>query len=101
TNVPTVRWEVTSTTTTTLGGMPVVVKKLTGHVDNSRFPAIDVNIDMGLVTPADLKTPVPVMIMFGGAFLLPGWTPPPGGRGFGPPPAGAAPADLPQPQQLI
>jgi lysophospholipase L1-like esterase len=100
-NAPKVTWEVTSTTNTTLGGMPVVVKKLTGHVDNSSFPAIDVNIDMGLVTPAGVKTPVPVMIMFGGAFLLPGWTPPPGARGFGAPPANAGPTDLPATQQLI
>ena len=100
-NAPKVTWEVTSTTTTTLGGMPVVVKKLTGRVDNSKFPAIDVNIEMGLVTPADIKTPVPVMIMFGGAFLLPGWTPPAGGRGFGAPPPNAAPTDLPATQQLI
>ncbi len=100
-NAPKVTWEVTSTKTDTLGGMPVVVKKLTGHVDSAKFPAIDVNIEAGLVTPADIKTPVPVMIMFGGAFLLPGWTPPAGGRGFGPPPGGAAPADLPATQQLI
>jgi (4-O-methyl)-D-glucuronate---lignin esterase len=99
--VPKVTWDVTSTTNTTLGGMPVVVRKLTGRVDNSRFPAIDVNIEMGLVTPAGITTPVPVMIMFGGAFLLPGWTPPPGGRGFGAPPANAAAADLPATQQLI
>jgi lysophospholipase L1-like esterase len=99
-NVPQVRWEVTSTTTDTLGGMPVVVRKLTGRVDNATFPAIDVNIEAGLVTPADVKAPVPVMIMFGGAFLLPGWTPPPGGRGFAPP-ANAAPSDLPATQQLI
>jgi lysophospholipase L1-like esterase len=100
-NAPKVTWEVTSTANTTLGGMAVVVKKLTGHVDNSAFPAIDVNIDLGLVTPAGVTRPVPVMIMFGGAFLLPGWTPPPGGRGFGPPPANAGPTDLPATQQLI
>jgi lysophospholipase L1-like esterase len=101
-NAPKVTWEVTSTKNDTLGGMPVVVKKLTGHVDNAKFPAITVDIEAGLVTPADITTPVPVVIMFGGAFLLPGWTPPAGGRGFGPPPgAAAAPADLPSTQQLI
>jgi hypothetical protein len=35
------------------------------------------------------------------AFLLPGWTPPAGGRGFGAPPPNAAPTDLPATQQLI
>jgi lysophospholipase L1-like esterase len=98
-NVPKVTWTVASTTNAKLGTRDVVVKQLTGHVDNSTFPAIDVDIQMGLVTPADVKTPVPVMIMFGGAYLLPGWTPPPGGRGFPPPPSG--PTDLPATQQLI
>jgi (4-O-methyl)-D-glucuronate---lignin esterase len=101
TNVPKVSWTVTSTTTAKLGSQDVVVKQLTGHVDNSAFPAIDVDIQMGLVTPAAATKAVPVMIMFGGAYLLPGWTPPPGGRGFPPPAANAGPADLPSTQQLI
>ena len=100
-SAPKVTWEVTATRNDTLGGMPVVVRELAGHVDNSKFPAIDVTIQMGLVTPANVKTPVPVMIMFGGNFLLPGWVPPAGQRAFPPPPANAAPADLPATQQLI
>jgi len=51
-----------------------------GHVDNSAYPAITVDIQMTLVTPADAKGPVPVMMMFGGR-PLPG-TPVPAGRGF-------------------
>src|SRR4029453_6137 len=100
-NAPKVTWTVTSTTNAKLGSQDVVVKQLTGHVDNSAFPAIDVDIQMGLVTPAAATKAVPVMIMFGGAYLLPGWTPPPGGRGFPPPAANAGPADLPSTQQLI
>jgi hypothetical protein len=38
------------------------------------------------------------MIMFGGAYLLPGWTPPPGGRGIPPPAPGS---DPPPSEQLI
>ena len=34
---------------------PVVGKQLVGHVDNSSYPAIDVDIQMTLVTPADAK----------------------------------------------
>jgi hypothetical protein len=51
---------------------------------------------MTLVTPADAKGPVPVMMMFGGAGALPTMTPTaPTGRG-------AAPgADPPAQQQLI
>jgi hypothetical protein len=44
----------------------VVGKQLVGHVDNSAYPAITVDIQMTLVTPADAKGPVPVMMMFGG-----------------------------------
>jgi (4-O-methyl)-D-glucuronate---lignin esterase len=99
-NVPKVTWRVTSSTNAEVGGRAVIVKQLVGHVDNSKFPAIDVDIQMGLVTPANITTPVPVMIMFGGAYLLPGWTPPPGGRGFAPPP-NAGPADPPASEQLI
>ena len=36
-------------------------------MDNSAYPAISVDIQMTLVTPADAKRPVPVMMMFGGA----------------------------------
>ena len=97
-NVPKVTWAVTSTSNAVIGGRNVVVRQLTAHVDNASFPAIDVDIQMGLVTPADVKTPVPVMIMFGGAYLLPGWTPPPGGRGIPPPPPGS---DPPASEQLI
>ena len=45
-----------------------------------RYPAITVDIQMTLVTPADAKTPVPVMMMFGGGRTLPG-DPPPAARG--------------------
>src|SRR5262245_62876658 len=35
---PKVNWEVTSTANETQGEVPVVVKKLLGHVDNSSYP---------------------------------------------------------------
>jgi hypothetical protein len=98
-NVPKVTWTVTITSEAKVGVYPVNGKQLVGHVDNSSFPAINVDIKMILVTPADAKGPVPVMIMFGFGFL-PGTTPPPSpfGRGFGPPPAGS---DPPATEQLI
>jgi (4-O-methyl)-D-glucuronate---lignin esterase len=64
-NVPKVRWTVASTTSSTSGAHPVIEKKLIGHVDNSSYPLINVEIEMMLVTPADAKQPVPVMMMFG------------------------------------
>jgi len=36
-NTPAVRWEVTSTTRTNNGDVPVITKQLAGHVDNSSY----------------------------------------------------------------
>lgn len=95
-----VRWSVVNTTQGTMGAHRVVGRQLVGHVDNSAFPAIGVDIQMALVTPADAKTAVPVMIMFGGGVLpqSAGGPPPPPGRG-GPPPAPGS--DPPATEQLI
>lgn len=66
-HVPKVTWTVTSNSTDRLvGTLPVLAKQLTGHVDNSTFPALTVDIQMILVTPANAKGPVPVLMMFGG-----------------------------------
>jgi hypothetical protein len=97
-NVPKVTWTVTNTVSATVGSRAVVGKQLVGRVDNSSYPAIDVNIQMTLVTPADATGPVPVMMMFGGAGL-PGAAGP-GGRGSAAP-VPAANADPPSTQQLI
>jgi hypothetical protein len=35
-----VTWEVVSKTTETIGDVPVVTKRLKGHVDNSAWPQI-------------------------------------------------------------
>jgi hypothetical protein len=80
-----------------VGSHPVVGRQLIGHVDNSSYPAISVDIQMTLVTPADVKAPVPVMIMFGRAAL-------PGAPSDAPPGRGRAPvagADPPATEQLI
>ena len=79
---PAVRWEVLTTTREKNGGVPVVVKKLVGHVDNSSYPQVKVDIDLTLATPADAAGPVPVMLELSWVFP-PGWKPPPG---FTPPP---------------
>ena len=96
-NVPKVTWTITKQTEAKVGDYPVIGKQLVGRVDNSSYPAINVEIQMILVTPADAKGPVPVMMMFGYG-NLPGVPPPAGGRGFGPPPAGS---DPPATEQLI
>ena len=66
-DVPKVTWTVTAVDHEMLGFRPVIVKDLIGHVDNSAYPAINVNIHMTLVTPANAKGPVPVLMMFGRA----------------------------------
>ena len=66
-NAPKVTWTVTQTVNETVGTHKVVAKQLVGRVDNSAFPEIAVEIQMVVVTPADAKGPVPVMMMFGRA----------------------------------
>src|SRR4029453_665255 len=56
----------TQATDRAVGEIPVVAKQLIGHVDNSACPSIKVDIQMILVTPANAKGPVPVLMMFGG-----------------------------------
>src|SRR5258707_8990448 len=59
-NVPKVTWAVKSTTDSKAGVFPVVGKQLVGHVDNSLYPWINVDIEMTLVTPGNAKSPAPV-----------------------------------------
>src|SRR5215831_7997127 len=93
--VPKVTWTVTSTDTGTIGGRRVIGKQLTGHVDNSAYPLISVDIPATLVVPADTKSRVPVMIMFRPGTLdqaIGRPAPPPPGRPaftFPPPPPGS------------
>ncbi|MGA2739791.1 MAG: acetylxylan esterase [Bryobacteraceae bacterium] len=72
---PKVTWEVIATTQEKIGDVPVVTKKLAGHVDNSAYPSIAVNIDLTLTTPANASGPAPVIMEFGFVFP-PGRTPP-------------------------
>lgn len=69
-DVPKVTWTVASTVNSTAGALPVVERQIVGHVDNARCPAIPVDIQMTLVTPASPQGPVPVMIMFGSAAFM-------------------------------
>ena len=84
---PKVKWEVVSTTPGKNGDVDIVTKQLVGTVDNSSYPDIEVKIALTLVTPANAKGPVPVIMQFGslGGFGA--------GRGTpGAPGAAAAPA---------
>jgi hypothetical protein len=79
-NVPEVTWQVVAIRIDTVENIPVIVKKLSGHVDNSSFPSISVDIQVTLTIPEKAKTPVPVVMEFGFIF-------PPGFK-FPEPPAG-------------
>ena len=111
--VPRVTWREVRRVSTTVAGRPVHGRELVGHVDNRAHPAIDVNITLMLVTPADARptrgtagdsrprqaAKVPVMIMFRGGGL-PGDPPPPMPAGFRPP-APQPGDDPPAHEQLI
>ena len=83
---PPVNWEVTGTTRDVKGDVPVITKQLVGHVDNSEYPLITVNIQLVLTTPANATGPVPVIMEYG--FGGPRPTPPAGAAPPPPVPAG-------------
>src|SRR6266404_6088459 len=98
---PKVTWEITKIAEATLGDHPVIGKQLLGHVDNSSYPDIMVDIQMTLVLPADAKRPVPVMMMFGGRTIPEIAFPGRGGTSGRAPTAPPANADPPATEQLI
>ena len=89
-NMPIVTWKIASSETAVVASHPVIKQQLIGHVDNSSYPLINVDIQMLLVKPTDAAAPVPMIMMFGrefpsGAaprFVIPGA---PGSPGADPP----------------
>jgi hypothetical protein len=59
---------VASTTPSTNGDVAVITKQLVGHVDNSAYPLVTIDIQATLTTPANATGPVPVIMPFGGGF---------------------------------
>ncbi len=98
-HIPAVTWKVDAVEQMTVQGIPAIVKHITGHVDNSGYPAITVDIHADVVTPASTKgTRVPVII--GGGSIRP--------RPVFPPPAPgqvvhklASPPDAPDSAKLL
>ena len=64
-HVPKVTWSVVASEDENIGFHPVRATELIGHIDNSAYPLISVNLRMTLVTPLEAKQPVPVLMMFG------------------------------------
>jgi hypothetical protein len=74
--MPAVRWEITATEKQMVGAVPAVRKRLVGHVDNSAYPHVTVDIQLTVTTPEQAPGPVPVIMEFG--FGGPGFFRPPG-----------------------
>jgi len=62
-HVPGVTWSVKEAREDVVGGKPVVFRRLIGHVDNSSYPLVQVDIEAELRTPKDAKG-VPVIVEF-------------------------------------
>lgn len=75
-STPKVNWELTSTARDTNGDVPIITRKLVGHVDNSSYPQVAVGIQLTLTTPANASGPVPVIIELSFAGFRPGVPPP-------------------------
>jgi lysophospholipase L1-like esterase len=67
-NVPKVMWEVTNTSTVDVGGVPAITKTLVGHVGNSSYPLMKVDIQASVTTPSNATGPAPVMVEFDWGF---------------------------------
>ncbi|MBB4657588.1 hypothetical protein [Parvularcula dongshanensis] len=78
---PAVTWSVTEEREAEVAGVPAIVRDYVGHVDNSAYPAVAVDMEMTVTTPAEVKGPVPAVLSF--VFRFPagfeppaGWEPP-------------------------
>lgn len=65
-NIPKVTWTVKITDREFVNRIPVIAKQMIGHVDNSEYPLINIDINMMVVLPTNVKAPVPVLMMFSG-----------------------------------
>jgi (4-O-methyl)-D-glucuronate---lignin esterase len=73
-DTPKVKWELKGNTKATVGSVPAITKRLVGHVENSSYPLVTVDIQLTVTTPEKAAGPVPVIMEFGFFF---------GGRRFG------------------
>ncbi len=69
-NIPSVNWKIISTTKDTIEGIAAVTKELTGHVNNSSYPSISVDIQLSVTTPANATSAVPLIMEFSFKFPL-------------------------------
>src|SRR5262245_55669297 len=69
TETPPIAWTVVDRTETTVANRPVSWRRVVGHADNASHPEIAVDIQLLVVTPANVNARVPVMMMFRGRGL--------------------------------
>ncbi len=91
TNTPKVRWEVISITDTVIGNQKAITRNLLGHVDNSEYPKINVDIQLSVTTPKNISKPVPLIMEFGFIFSA----------GFQPPSSAGTPVQKGWQEQLL
>ena len=65
-DVPAVTWRVTASTRGLSGQTPTLTRTLVGHVDNSAFPKLSVDIQARVTVPERPEQPVPVMVEISG-----------------------------------
>ncbi len=64
--LPAVTWSVAASVPDgRVGRLRAIGRQFVGHVDNTACPGISVDIRLTLVTPADARVPVPVLVMIG------------------------------------
>lgn len=79
-HLPKVIWHVDDVQQMDVAGVAAIVKHVTGHVDNTAYPAISLDIRLDVVTPAATKgKKVPVIIGGGSIRPRPVFPPPPSG----------------------
>jgi hypothetical protein len=66
--IPGVRWDVVKVEKDTAHKISAITKTLVGHVDNSSYPAISVDIQLIFSVPESAKGPVPLIMEFGFQF---------------------------------
>jgi hypothetical protein len=98
-DVPKVTWSVVNPTVGLIGTHKVIGRQLIGHVENTSYPAVTVDIQMALVMPG-VTAPAPVMVMFGSGMLPQSLGGPAPARGRGAP-SPASGSDPPAIEQLI
>lgn len=64
-NIPGIKWQIVSVKDTLIGNYKAIEKIVKGIVNNEAYPAIPVQLDLQIVTPAGAVNGVPLVLEFG------------------------------------